>query len=204
MKSLKVRIMLLEEALGMSTTSKQIYRDYLADKAPDAASRDEEIERIGVDAVAEKGRTVFPKDEAGTPFWWDYQLKGFLKDTCDGLRDFSDYVKKEKRLSKWLYKRTIDKLIFTNPRRIMMVLPEGGKIGLCERTLRAQTMQGERISLASSETVPAGTVFDVEFLCMDESLEKLVLECLSYGRHRGLGAWRNSGKGIFDYELIGK
>lgn len=185
----------------MSTTSKEVYRDYLAAKAPDAPTRDEEIEAIGVDGVAQKGRTVFPK-ENGKPFWWDYQLKGFIKDTCDGLRDFSEYVKKEKRLSKWQYKRTIDKLIFVSPRRIIMNLPEGGQVGICERTLRAQTMQGERISLASSETVPAGTYFDLEFLCMDESLEKLVLECLSYGAHRGLGAWRNSGKGIFDYCLM--
>lgn len=203
MKSLMVNITLREEALGMSTSSKEVYKDYLAAKAPDAQTREEEIATIGVDAVAEKGRTVFPRTAEGLPFWWDYQLKGFIKDTCDALRDFSDYVKKEKRLSKWQYKRTIDKLIFVEPRRIVMTLPTDNRaIGICERSLRASTMQGERISLASSETVPAGTSFAVEFICMDDSLEKLVLECLSFGRRRGLGAWRNSGKGVFVYCVI--
>lgn len=36
--------------------------------------------------VVEKSMTVFPKLEDGTPFVWDYQIRGFFKDTCGALR----------------------------------------------------------------------------------------------------------------------
>ena len=35
-----------------------------------------------------------------------------------------------------------------------------------------------------------------------DRLQKLVLEWLDYGKLRGLGQWRNSGKGRFTYELL--
>ena len=40
---MKVRIILNEEMLGMSPSSPDIYRDFIASKAPEAASREEEI-----------------------------------------------------------------------------------------------------------------------------------------------------------------
>jgi len=36
---------------------------------------------------------------------------------------------------------------------------------------------------------------------MDDSHEKAVLEWLNYGALRGIGQWRNSGKGRFSYEI---
>ena len=65
---MKVRIILNEEMLGMSPSSPDIYRDFIASKAPEAASREEEIEAIGVDEVEKKGITIFPKDDDGNPF----------------------------------------------------------------------------------------------------------------------------------------
>ena len=72
----------------------------------------------------------------------------------------------------------------------------------CQRPLRAQTAQGERVSLANSEEIPAGSSCQFEVLCMDDSHEAAVMEWLEYGRLRGLGQWRNSGKGRFTYELL--
>lgn len=37
---------------------------------------------------------------------------------------------------------------------------------------------------------------------MEDGLEKAVKEWLSYGRLRGLGQWRNSGKGRFCCEIL--
>ena len=56
--------------------------------------------------------------------------------------------------------------------------------------------------MANSEEIPAGSsaVFSVRLL--DEGHEKLVVEWLDYGKLRGLGQWRNSGKGRFSYELL--
>ena len=72
-----------------------------------------------------------------------------------------------------------------------------GDIGLCERPLRASTPQGERVALAISEEIPAGATMEFTITCMDEKDLKLVREWLDYGYYRGLGQWRNSGKGRF-------
>ena len=77
-----------------------------------------------------------------------------------------------------------------------------GEIGDCQRPLRAQTAQGERVSLANSEEIPAGATCEFSVVLLDESHEKAVLEWLSYGAMRGIGQWRNSGKGRFDYEIV--
>lgn len=37
---------------------------------------------------------------------------------------------------------------------------------------------------------------------MDDSHEKAVREWLDYGVLRGIGQWRNSGKGRFTYEVL--
>lgn len=98
------------------------------------------------------------------------------------------------------YKKVIDGLIFPQPR--MIPIKVNGKIGDCQRPLRAQTAQGERVSLANSEEIPAGSTCEFEILLMDESLENAVLEWLDYGVLRGIGQWRNSGKGRFTFDII--
>ena len=37
---------------------------------------------------------------------------------------------------------------------------------------------------------------------MDESLENAVLEWLDYGVLRGIGQWKNRGKGRFTFDII--
>ena len=99
------------------------------------------------------------------------------------------------------YKKAIDGLIFVYPREIPYDL-HGLKMGYCERPLRASTPQGERVSIAKSESVPAGSTAEFEIECLDPSLEAMVRECLDYGTKRGLGQWRNSGKGRYTWEEI--
>jgi hypothetical protein len=82
----------------------------------------------------------------------------------------------------------------------ILMRPAGMKMGECQRPLRASTAQGERIALAHSETCPAGTAVELEIVCLDKGHEKLVKELLDYGKMRGLGQWRNSGKGRFTWE----
>lgn len=97
----------------------------------------------------------------------------------------------------------IDGLIFISPRQIPIDL-HGLRMDTCERPLRASTPQGERVSLAKSETVPEGSTLEFDVTCLDPALEACVLECLDYGRLRGLSQWRNSGKGRFTYEVLEK
>jgi hypothetical protein len=61
---------------------------------------------------------------------------------------------------------------------------------------------GERVALANSETAPEGTWFDVEIECLTNDMYDLAVECLDYGKRRGLGQWRNSGKGRFVWEKL--
>lgn len=197
-KDLTVKLTLLEEMLGTSSSNPDIHREFIASKAADAASIEEEVAALGADKVEEKATTIFPKMDDGIPFVWDYQIKGFFKDACGMLtRIPGNYSNKLKA-----YKKVIDGLIFAKPRRIPIDIPSGGTIGRCQRPLRAQTAQGERIALANSETVPEGSSITFTVSMLDDTHEKLVREWLDYLELRGLGQWRNSGKGRCKWEEV--
>lgn len=196
MKEVKVRLTFTEPVLGTSPANDEVYREFIGSKAPDAATVEDEVAALGADAVAEKGMTVFPRMEDGTPFLYDYQIKGFFKDTCGGLRK----VKGTESSKIKAYKKEIDKLIFPEPRCIHIHFD--GAITECQRPLRAQTMQGERVSLAMSEQIPAGATVEFTVVCLCDDHEKAVREWLDYGKYSGIGQWRNSGKGRFNWEEI--
>ena len=201
MKDIKIKVTLLQEMLGTSSANKEIHSEFIASKAPDAKSREEEVAAIGADAEFEKSMTVYPKTEDGTPFMWDYQMKGFFKDSCAALqRCKGESIAKESCKLK-AYKKIIDGCIFVYPRRIMLDM-HGGKVGVLQRPLRGQTAQGERIALASSETVPEGTTFECTIKCLSDEYENAVLEWLNYGQYKGLLQWRNAGFGRFEYEIL--
>ena len=61
MKKVKVRLQFNEELLGTASSDPELHREFVASKAPDAKSLEEEVAAVGVDAVDEKGRTVFPR-----------------------------------------------------------------------------------------------------------------------------------------------
>lgn len=203
MLRLDVRLTLTEEALGTSSSSKELHKEYIASKAPDAKSTEEEVAALGVDAVDEKGRTVFPRmavgDDDDVPFVYDYQLKGFFKDAAKMMKKVSGSECSKVRA----YKQAIDGLIFIDQRKIPWMTEDGtpAHVGpTCERPLRASTPMGERVAISSSETVPAGSHLDFGIILLDKTLLPMVKECLTYGRLRGLCQWRNSGKGTFTWE----
>lgn len=92
--------------------------------------------------------------------------------------------------------------VFVEQRKIPFKLPDGAECGRCERPLRASSASGERVALAASETVPAGTVLEFSILVMNPKDAETVREWLDYGRLRGLFQWRNSGKGRFEWEEV--
>lgn len=200
MKAIGVKITFIEEALGTSSANPDIHSEFIASKAPDAVRREEEIAAIGVDAEIEKSMTVFPKMADGTPFYWDYQIKGFCKDTCAALNRCKDEAISKESCKLKAYKKIIDGNIFVFPRQIPIDM-RGGMMDTCQRPLRAATAQGERIALANSETIPEGSVIECEFVVLQDNLRNAVIEWLDYGLLRGLSQWRNSGKGRFVYEI---
>lgn len=240
MQRIYVEVMLLEKSLGTSPSNKELLTEYIASRAPDAKSREEEIAAIGPEEAEKKQTTIYPKgyflkgehkyidvldaregkrkyqmngidDESKQelvklPFMWNYQMRGFFKDSCGLL---SRGGAKHSAALK-AYKKVIDGNIFVGPRRIAWDIPEYGideegntfKIDPCnlpilQRPLRIQGPTGERSAIASSEELPIGSSmkFYIEF--MNPKDRDVILEWLDYGVMHGLGAWRNSGKGIF-------
>ncbi|MBR4856323.1 MAG: hypothetical protein IKU94_06825 [Bacteroidaceae bacterium] len=212
MKLLHIRWTFIEGLLGTSSANEEIYRDYLSSKAPSIQLQEEEAEAIANTPSAEeqfgKALTIFPKLPDGTPFQYDYQVKGFFKDSCSALSRLTgkdpETGKKGKAVNESsklkAFKKEIDGNIFVFPRQIPIEFQ--GEISICQRPLRASTAQGERIALAASEEIPAGAAMEFWVLCLNDSHVPAVLEWMDYGILRGTGQWRNSGKGRFTYELI--
>lgn len=199
---MKVKITLIEEVLGSSPSNEELLATYIASKAPTDELTTEEIDNIKAQN-AEDRITIFPRQADGTPFIYDYQIKGMLKDSCKALAAAgkAGYPGGKACAGLKAYKKLIDGLIFVSPREIPYNM-NGMRMDYCERPLRASTPQGERVSIAKSETVPAGSTIEFEITCLDPKLEDMVRECLDYGKLRGLGQWRNSGKGRYTWEEI--
>lgn len=132
-KILKVKITFLEPVLGTWPSNQNVARNFIASKSPDAATIEDEVAALGADAVADKGMTVFPRNENGEPVLYDYQIKGFFKDSCGMLARVGGKTETGKKravnesgkLS--AYKKIIDGLIFPQPR--MIPIKVNGKIG---------------------------------------------------------------------------
>ena len=205
MTTVKIRIKFEESILGSLPGNEKIFDEFIASKSPDASTREEEIAAIGADSVLEKGTTVFPRNAEGQPCLYDYQIKGFFKDACSmlkrvpGKKSEADGIGTNSASLK-AFKKEIDGLIFVEPR--LSPITMSGDMTICQRPLRAQTMQGERVALASSEEIPAGSTVDFDIILMRDDLWNCLEEWLDYGRFRGLGQWRNGGHGKFTYEVL--
>lgn len=200
-----VKLTFIDECLGTAPNNEEIYRKYIASKASDAPSIEEEVDSLGVDELTEQGMTVFMRDEDGNPIMFNYQIRGFFKSACKSLREISQSLSSEMTA----YQKNIDLRIFVFEdindkarRKIRLNLPDNTDIGNCQRPLRANTAQGERIALANSETVPAGTTMEFWVEVFKKKDLDTVREWLDFGAYNGLGQWRNSGKGAFVWEEL--
>lgn len=251
-----VRLTFKTDVLGSSNANPDVHAEFIAAKAKEQGKSDEEVEAVrraalvvaqeaasesvvkpdkGEEFVSEKkldeiqkALTVFPRTTAGDVAFFDYQARGYIKEAarvfiglgfdCMGA------------LSNWSYKQAIDSYVFVEPRWIPILGPDGKPIKKCpilQRPLRAETMQGPRVCLASSEVVPAGST--VEFLVKvmvgnptavktkinkktgeeeTKSKVKFVLNeeflelAFDYGAMKGMGQWRSGGFGAFTWEKL--
>lgn len=201
MNTISVKLTFIEGILGTCPNDDEIYRKFIVDKAKKNGAdipegvENAEVEALPIDEEVEKGMTVFPRTEDGKPFLYDYQIKGFFKDTCGMLKK----VAKTESSKVKAHKKEIDGLIFPRPRKIVF---ENAEIDICQRPLRAQTMQGERTALAISEEIKAGASVTFDITYFNDAQLPLIKEWLDYGIFRGIGQWRNSGKGRFTWEEI--
>lgn len=201
MEKITVKLTFIEDILGTCPNDKEIYKNFIVDKAKangaeiSQETENAELAALPTDEEIEKGMTVFPMTDDGTPFLYDYQIKGFFKDTCGMLKKVSGTESSKIKA----YKKEIDGLIFPKPRQIVF---ENWEMDICQRPLRAQTMQGERVALAMSEQIKAGATVTFDIVCLTDSHIKAVEEWLNYGEYRGIGQWRNSGKGRMLWDLL--
>ena len=203
METMRVRLTFIEDVLGTASSDPKIHETYIASNAPDAISRKEEVEMLGVDEVVEKGKTVFHKLEDGTPIAWNYQIKGFFKSACSALRTIKGTHSSKLKA----YKKQIDLRIFVfadvNKKEGRAIpFKNYGAIGDCQRPLRANTAQGERVALADSDSLEKGAQLEFDILMLQDGDKPLVCEWLDYGCLNGFGQWRNSGKGAFTWEEV--
>lgn len=229
---------LLEDCLGTGPSDKDLLSTFIASRAPDAASREEEIAVLGEDTMVQKGTTVFyrgifrdngkkfidvldrtegfhfgPEDHdfQKMPFFWNYQIRGMFKDSC-GLLSRASYGESAGLKA---YKKVIDGGVFVFPRRLAIktspyyITDEGDfipcdstNLQVLQRPLRIQDKNGERTAIAASEVVPAGSRIKFGVAVTDPKFMAGVYEWLNYGSEHGLGAWRNSGKGIFRWREL--
>ena len=205
MKTARIKLTFLEPVLGSSPNNEEIYTEFIGSKAEDAPSLAEEVAALGDDVVAEKGTTVFPRDNDGTPIFWSYQIEGFFKGTCGFLRTVPGTLSSKLKA----YKKEIDGRIFvagdespTNKTGRKIRINNAFPMDLYQRPLRAQTAQGERVSLACSERIPEGANCEFNVTCLIDDDTKMVEEWLDFGRRNGMGQFRNSGAGRFAWEKV--
>ena len=199
MEKMRVRLTFKEQVLGTASADPELHSRFIASKSPDAATIEDEVAALGAEAVEQKAMTVFPKED-GKPFIYDYQIKGFFKNACKAMRE----VDKSASSKLKAYKTKIDNLVFVDERKILFENPNGGEIeiGNLQRPLRASTAQGERIALANSESVPAGTEVEFTITTLVPEMMAQVQEWLDYGALNGLGCWHNSGCGRFTWKDV--
>lgn len=190
---MKIELTFTEPLLATCSGNKEIATEFILSKRDEGEAEDE-AESLPEEEI-EKSSTVFMRFEDGTPFLWDYQIKGFLKNAAGILNRTLPAEEKFRA-----HKKIIDGLIFIKPRKIPIFL--SGNITILERPLRGQTAQGERIALARSESAPAGSKIEIEIICLDKKLEEPVKLWLNYGRWLGLGQWRSASFGRFEWREV--
>ena len=188
----KVRVTFITPVLG-SQPQKDVATEYNGTKFVENGGVLPQDEIDSLPEMLEKGTTVFHKVN-DCPAFFDYQIKGFLKEAgriFNGLQDVKALRSK------------IDNLVFVSPRRIEIHLPENGEITYLERPLRAETAQGPRVALARSEQLPEGTWFEFTMeIFKGQITEDIMRELMTYGKFKGLGQWRNGGFGRFEFEFL--
>ena len=209
----KLKVTFTTSVLG-TQPQKDVATEFITSKAIDPETGmlpEDELETLPVEL--EKGTTAFHKLD-GKPIMYDYQVKGFIKETggmFNGLRGVE------------ALKSKLENLVFVTPRQIELHLPEGAQMTYCERPLRGMTAQGPRTSVARSEELPAGTWFECRLevfrlptkepkkrkgqdeyvpVAPKAQISELILRDLfDFGTRRGFLQWRNGGHGRFEYVL---
>lgn len=215
---MQIRIEFCAPLLGTVAGNKEVATTFIVAKAnKDRALTQDQIDAKMAEEVntlpdeLENASTLFHRDENNKPFIYSYMMNGFFKSACDAMIDsdddsgvvFDKHTQEELKkikLTRYSYKSTINKLIRIKERRLMLQCP--GPMEFVERSLRAETMRGDRVCLARSEAAPEGTILECTIMCLNAKLWPYIEEWLGYGVFGGIGQWRTSHYGSFTWERL--
>jgi len=203
--------------LGSNPANPKIHSEFVAAKAESIEKalqetamlpNEEEIKAKLEEKLAQvktMGLTVFLRDgDDGHLVIGNHVIKGLFKAALLALKD---------QLSIGSPKSKIDNYVFIQP-TYLPIMRDGKPITepdcYNERSLRAETMQGPRVSLASSEQINTQWTVEVEIRLVENSgtakskpvTFETIETLLDYGALKGLGQWRNAGNGSFTWERI--
>jgi hypothetical protein len=217
-----LEITFTEMLLAAQPAQPAVYREFIASKAPRGTNTEGEVDAISQEnneeAREQRGWSVFHNDHSaenpgGGIHLMEYHIKGFFKSACQAVTGSRGQKNKEtgevaNPTGLGSASSKIAMLVFVSPRRLYL-MREGARItvpdGHFERPLRAQTMQGPRVSLKRSDYLnPPLTVschITVLPLGQREISEAMLKLWLAYGEHSGFGEWRNGGHGRFESTL---
>jgi len=200
-RSIDIMVEFKSPLLGTAPGNPDLYSEFIGSKSADAEKLKNELSSLPAEDLEAKGRTVFHRDDNGNPVLLDYQVKGMIKEAFKVFCEFGEIkLAHGQKISKFTAQRIVDNFIYVYPRKIQLQLPEGTEITECVRPLKANTMKGERVSLACSEQIPRGTAFSATIEWLNPALEKPIRDALDYGIKKGIGQWRNSGMGRFEWK----
>ena len=154
-----------------------------------------------IEEIGDKALTVFYRDAGGKPSISDVQIRGFMKAA------FAFVGKEHKLLTKKAsgeayssdeyYKKWIgERIMFPK-----QYIPVDGAIDILERPLQCQTMQGPRVSIASSERIKAPVSIEFNLVTTDEVEEKTLELIFERGMFKGISQWANAQYGTFTYKI---
>ena len=215
---LTVRLKGISSLLGSSPSDPDIYKEFIAAKNAKNAEENKafaaDADSIPVDEEkVEMKVTRFFKDKDGDIILKDYQVKGFLKNALNTLKDSVGVVAAASKVDKYVFVSNLEGGRDIKLMRAGKPIPQEDSI--YERPLRAMTMQGPRVTLAASEMVSMEDDEDPWYL--DVKIEvlfnkgtakskavtaELIREVMEYGKFSGLLQFRNGGFGKFIVEDI--
>ena len=199
----KYKISMTEPILGSLPSSKTVYQDYIASKAPEPDVEGEEEIKMLPDRGQQK-TTVFLRDDKGLCCLMDYQVMGFVKEAGNTLKKIIECEVpskngKSKKTGIVNLRSKLAQFLYLGPRVIRLNRQPDG---VYERPVKIVNKEGVRVCLASSEIINPELSFEILIgLLPHEELSWDVIEqILEYGQFKGLGQFRNGGYGRFTFD----
>lgn len=212
MKRMHARLIFFAPILGTSPSDPDINTRFVVEKAKKKADFNVSDEKIAadndmienyrrkltedetIDDRIENGITVYLRDSEGRPCFAGYQIKGFFKEKCAAL-NMSDF-----RETLTAFRKKIDIGAFIEPD--YPVIHDAGDIEVFQRPLRADTPQGQRVALSSSERIYPGAWTEFDIIYNNKELGNDIRAWLNYGCVSGTAQWRSAGFGRFFWEEL--